>query len=170
MIVDCICLFKDKLIRKCVFIIILPLNEVHWVIRMKVFSEFFILFLTIITTGCSTIFCIIGFLTPGWHFDQYRNLFCDQCPKIPSTFAIMSIILLIICLILLILLIAEIIDQQQVIVMRFIISSLLLIRTTFLFARIPRLDPNRPYIQSDPSVGASFIVKYIGLLSGYIIL
>ncbi len=137
---------------------------------MKVFNEVFILFTTIITTGFSTIFCIIGFLTPGWHFDQYRNLFCDQCPKIPSTLTIRAIILLIICLILLILLIAEIIDQQQVIIMRFIIPSLLLISTTFLFARVPRLDLNRLYTQSEPSVGASFIVKYIGLLSGYIIL
>jgi len=88
---------------------------------MKVFNEVFILFTTIITTDFSTIFCIIGFLTPGWHFDQYRNLFCDRCPKIPSTLTIRAIILLIICLILLILLIAEIIGQQQVIVMRFII-------------------------------------------------
>jgi len=133
---------------------------------MKVFSEFFILFLTIITTGFSTIFCIIGFLTPGWHFDQYRNLFCDQCPKIPSTFAIMSIILLIVCLILLILLIAEIIDQQQVIVMRFIIPSLLLASTTFLFttliAYLHFVEPTRGY--SYYLILVAFIFAYLASL------
>jgi len=116
---------------------------------MKVFTEFCILFIIIIITGCSTIFCIIGFLTPGWNFDKYRNLFCDQCPKTPNTLAIISVILLIICLIFLILLIAGIIDQQQVIRMRFIIPSLLLISTIFLLATLISylhfVQPNRGY-------------------------
>jgi MFS family permease len=116
---------------------------------MKVFSEFFLLFVIIIITSLSTLFCIIGLSTPGWHFDNYRNLFCDQCPKTPNILAIISMILLIICLILLSLLIARIIDQKQVILMRFIIPSLLGVITIFLLATLTSylnfVDPNRGY-------------------------
>jgi hypothetical protein len=133
---------------------------------MQVFSEFFILFITVITTGFSTIFCLIGFLTPGWNFDKYRNLFCDQCPKIPNTLAVMSIMLLIICFILLTLLIAGIIDQQRMIVMRFIIPSLLLLSTIFLLATLTSylhfVQPNRGY--SYNLVIVAFIFAYLASL------
>ena len=116
---------------------------------MKVFSEFFLLILIIITTSFSTLFCIIGLSTPGWHFGNYRNLFCDQCPKTPNIFAIISMMLLIICLILLSLLITRVIDKKQVILMRFIIPSLLLVITIFLLATLTSylnfVDPNRRY-------------------------
>lgn len=101
---------------------------------MKVLSEIFILYMTLILTGFSVLFCLIGFLTPGWNFDKYRNLFCDECPKSPNTLAIISMIVLFICFILLLLLIAGIIDQQRVMIMRFIIPILLLMSTIFLLA------------------------------------
>jgi hypothetical protein len=137
---------------------------------MKVFSEFFILFITIITTGFSTLFCIIGFLTPGWHFDEYRNLFCDRCPKSPNILAVISIILLVICLLLLILLVAGIIDQQQVNIMRFIIPSLLLISTIFLLATLTSylhfVEPNHGY--SYYLILVAFIFTYLAsLLSAF---
>lgn len=137
---------------------------------MKVFSEVCILFITVIATGFSVIFCLIGFLTPGWNFDTYRNLFCDQCPKAPHTLAIISMIILLICLVLLLLLITGIIDQQRVTIMRFIIPSLLFISTIFLLATFisyPHfVQPNRGY--SYYLIVIAFIFAYLAsLLSAF---
>ena len=116
---------------------------------MKVLTEFFILLNIAITTSLSTLFCIIGLSTPGWHFGGYRSLFCDQCPKMPNTLAIMSMILLIISLILLVLFIANVIEQEQLTLMRYLIPALLLISSIFLLATLTSylsfVDPNRGY-------------------------
>lgn len=135
---------------------------------MKVLSEFFLLFTIMITTSFSALFCIIGLSTRGWHFDNYRNLFCDQCPKNSSVLAIMAMMLLIICIILLLLFITKIIDQQQVMLMRFIIPLLLLISTIFLLATLTSylsfVVPSRGY--SYYLIIMSFVFAYLASLLG----
>jgi len=136
--------------------------------EMKRLNEFCLLFLTIITTSFSTLFCLIGFLTPGWYFDEYKNLFCDQCPRTPTTLVILSIILLIICLILLILLVGGIIEQQQITAMRFIIPTLLFLSTIFLLATFTSylhfIQPIRGY--SYNLIIIAFIFAYLSSFLG----
>ncbi|CAF1065851.1 unnamed protein product [Adineta steineri] len=130
---------------------------------MNIFSEFFLLFILFVTTIFSTFFCIIGLSTPGWYFDNYCNLFCDQCPKTPSSLAIISMILLIICIILLALLIARIIDQQQIFLIRFIIPSLLILSTIFLLIALTS------YLNFiNPNHGYSYYLSIISFLFSYI--
>jgi hypothetical protein len=93
--------------------------------------------LAIVTSTClSTIFCTIGLSTPGWHFDSYRSLFCDQCPRMSHLLAILSMVLLITCLIFLVLFLTGMIEQQQMTLMRSIIPILLMISTIILLITI----------------------------------
>lgn len=130
---------------------------------MKAPTEYLILLIIMISTSLSTLFCIVGLATPGWHFDQNRTLFCDDCPKMSNALALLSMILLIVCLIFLLLLSVGMIAEEQVVFMRLIIPSLLLLITILL---LTTLIAYLNFVH--PTHGYSFHLTIVAFLFAYV--
>ncbi|UJR35133.1 hypothetical protein I4U23_027904 [Adineta vaga] len=105
---------------------------------------------------------MMGLSTPGWFFHQYHHLFCDQCSKLPSILAVISIMLLIICIILLILLLTKVINEKQVIYIRCFIPLLLFMICIFL---LTSLGSYLNFVNSN--LGYSYYLTVVAFLFAY---